>query len=215
MSNWNPLATIQLTEDWQYTTVTTDNVFKFAFTDSFNISSVGIAQAQVGSVVQLFDFRRLAVRSENEILTIEPPPFFEERRIAIRAIAFSDKKPVQLTLSLESLSMPIQNPVNVNVSVPQSVYASTAVTKYTIAAEGRDSAPANPDRKGVLIRNKGTGYVSVYMGQDSNTAPSGSFVLQPGGTYELYVPFTPRIDFYSDDGTEVVVTDLLSEAVPT
>lgn len=210
MSNWNPLATIQLTENWQYTSITTDNVFKFAFTDSFNISSVGIAQAQVGSVVQLFDFRRLAVRAENEILTIEPPPFFEERRIAIRAIAFSDKKPVQLTLSLESLSMPIQNPVSVNVSVPQLVYASTTVSKYTLAAEGVVSVPANPDRKGVLIRNRGTGYVSVYMGQDSSTEVSGSFVLQPGGTYELYVPFTSRIDFYSEPGTEVAVTEFLS-----
>lgn len=105
--DWETVFDDDLTNQWQYSEPTDFNVFRFTCANPFNLSTIAIAQAEVSSLTQLFNLQRLGVRPESEICVIEKPPFFSDRRLAVRGIPSGANRPLSGSLKIEGMSMAI------------------------------------------------------------------------------------------------------------
>lgn len=204
---WNPLLSTDLTTEWQFTSVTDDNFFRFTFTNSFNVSHVAIAQAQTGSITELYDIKTLAVRPESEILLIEKPPFFTSRTIALRVVPFSSKKQPTLFLNLESLDMPLTVRATVDFSsFPQPLF--TRGISSVLLPEKITVSPTPVEIAGVPVplsaytvwNDSQTSVTLLAQNPDQNNAWIPIVQLQEGAYYEFPQPPGVAIRFQFFDG---------------
>jgi hypothetical protein len=105
--NWTTVFEAPLSNQWQFSDPTDFNVFRFTLSAPFNLSSISLAQAETNGQTQLFDLQRIGIRPESEICVIETPPFFSDRRIAVRGIATGSNKSLSGSLKIEGMSMAI------------------------------------------------------------------------------------------------------------
>lgn len=207
MSNWSLLAEIDVSNDWEYSPVTDHNVFRLSYQDPFNIVSVILAQAEFGSRNQLYNLQRLAVREEYEILAIEKPSFFEQRRIGLKAIAQSDKRPPSLVVTLESQLVQLLNPVNI--AIPDNTIATGAGSSVAHSTTSVVLLAAKSSRRGFTIWNSSSTAIA-YVGMGfTPTTTSYSFQLAPGAFFAGPNNFTGAVNAISSAATgNMLVTEL-------
>lgn len=194
---WELLTSIPLTSDWSYTPVIDPaySFFRFTHINPQLPARIECCQAQInnlGSNLEIFSNRFLVVRQDTEIFRIECPPFFDQRRIAVRLQSALDAS-VSWNLSIERFVMPLSR----NVS---DLIRSTSVsaTKVTASTAQVDLLASNPARLGATVWNSSGSNLFLDLGNASDSAayggePDHAVRLKSQDYYEIPFGYTGKI----------------------
>lgn len=199
---WSLYEEIDISSAWHHCPITDDNLFRLSYSNSFNFSSILIAQSELGQNTQLYDLKPLAIREESEILYIEKPNFFDSRRIAFKGIAFSDKRTPTLTLRVESQYMSLVNPVALQ--IPDSTVNTATGANITVEGAVDTLLAPKSTRRGFQLWNNGNVAVNIGIGFEA-TANLFSFRLLPGGYFEGPTNYTGIVTGFAPSGSAVVI----------
>lgn len=184
---WTPLATISVTQDWQYTPIIAPDLgyvrLKFATAGI----PLWIAQADITNPndVLFWDDRRFIVPPHSKIFEFEAPPFFDDRVLAVRLPIFSTSWDIQFEVS----DMPTSRaPVTIQPVVSNTVNAASVAAATTSTS----LLAANANRKGASITNNSTALLYVELGATASTTAYTVWLGQ-GDMYELPVAYTGAI----------------------
>jgi hypothetical protein len=190
---FNPLASLLLTEDWQTTPPTAANFFRFKYDANQGFSYLVVAQAQVSldGSLELFGTFRFALKGQgSDVAELDIPRVFEpeQRRIAVRGLGSRAQSGKSLSLSIEDTHM-ISNP---------SGATSKEIFKELQQADAlsRELSPANPNRNGGLVFNKGSKALWIGFGIAAEKASPNKVV--PGGLMDIPNGFTGPINIIFD-----------------
>lgn len=189
---WKFLATVNLTDEWQFTSSCDGEFFRFQYPIALPIT-VQIAQAQTVKSTELWEVREVIAKPELEIFQIEKPIFFSHRRLALRSIApFELKTP--FVLRIEVWSVPLSR---TNSFKP---VASTSATATSVAASTTSVLllAANENRKGVTLWNSSTALLRVEFAApapNTSTFANVPYAVEigAGDYYELPFNYTGTI----------------------
>lgn len=190
MSDWESIATLSITKNWQLTGVVVGSYFRFRYGVAIGFSHILIAQAQMNDEFELFTQQRLQVKAAVDILEIPAPFFFSDRRLAVRGIELSSptNQTNSLMLEIEVNTVPISNPSAPNYPVSSTAASSTVNSATTSQA----ILVANTSRKGATVWNAST--ATLYLDLDAAASTSDyAAKLDPGGYYEVPYGFTGAI----------------------
>lgn len=195
---WQPLATLTLTSQWQYTPVT--NAVWFRMRHSAN---VGFAKGHFGQAyvslenVDLLNVFSIFPSKEGEIVRLLPIPHagYLSRQLAVRLTQRSSNLTVPWTISLDS--MPISQTEVPNIALPVSNAATETIvpqssTPVTFLA-------ANPDRKGFSVLNATTAILYLKFtpyGNGVNNAQAiaeSTIRIAGNALYECPVTYTGAV----------------------
>jgi hypothetical protein len=186
---FSPLAQIDLSEDWQITPVTEGNYFRFVYRNNAGFSYLAVAQAQVGNDgLELFGSFRFFLKGQGaDIAELEIPRVFNsgQRCLAVRGVGQARTQAAKsLDLLIEATSIMILN--------PNGATTKEKVTNFLQSDnQGREMVPANSDRNGGIIFNKGTKALWVGFGVDADK--NGALKILPGGQMDIPSGFTGLI----------------------
>jgi len=189
---WQPLHTLTLSYDWQFTPVI-DPLLGFVrlrHSTTGIYSKLLIAQAQIvpDMPVELWDVRTTFAKPEFDIFEFSSPPFFSDRRLAFRLIRASGML-APWNLLIELNTMPLFND-----SVTAQPTTSTTAASTTVAS-ATTSTPilaANAARRGATIRNASTTFLHLDM-DTASSLTDYAVRLNPGAYYEVPYGFTGEI----------------------
>lgn len=200
--NWTPIATITVTQEWQFTPEIPLDLgyvrFKFA-------SSVGatllIAQTDLGTLNDLWDERQIVVTATNQIHEFLAPPFFVDRALALRVPNFTQSFEVEIEVS----PMPISRSGAAQVTVQTPTSATVTPTSVAASAASQVLLAANANRKMASFTNGGTGTLYLELGATASTT-AYTVVLFQNDTYELPIAYTGVVSgiWVSPNGSCVV-----------
>jgi hypothetical protein len=186
---FNPLASLALSDLWQVTPVTDGNYFKFGYTNNQGYSYLVVAQAQVGDDgLELFGTFRFALKGQGaDVAELEIPRVFDPGRrcLAVRGIGARNQPAKSLNLTIEATRMNIINPAGATTKEKQTAFAQSD-------NQSREMVPANPDRNGGIIHNRGT--KALWIGMGINAEKSSPNRIQPGGQMSIPAGFTGVIN---------------------
>lgn len=199
--SWELLAEIDLLNEWQFTPVTDAEYFRVRSSFPGQFATI-FRQAQTPTAPEFWGQQSLIVAPDFLIFRFEPPPFFDERRLAVKRANRNDSL---TTLELEVYPMGLYNPANVTIT---PVTSSTA-TASTVAASTTSVTilASNSSRKGATIQNNGTGTLYLEMGP---TATTTSYLapVYPGGYFELPFGYIGQISgIWSSTGGSAFVRE--------
>jgi hypothetical protein len=186
---FSPLVEIQLSSEWQITPITNANYFRFVYRENVGYSYIVVAQAQEGTAgLELFRAFRLNLTGQGaDIAELAIPPVFvpSQRRLAVRGLGPArSTTPKSLNLLIEATSIMILN--------PNGATTKEKVTNFLQSDnQGREMVPANSDRNGGIIFNKGTKALWVGFGVDADK--NGALKILPGGQMDIPSGFTGLI----------------------
>lgn len=177
---WKFLATVNLTDEWQFTSSCDGEFFRFQYPIALPIA-VQMAQAQTVKSTELWEVRDVIAKPELEIFQLEKPIFFTQRRLALRSIApFELKTP--FVLRVEVWSVPL------NRATFFKPVASTTANATTVAAS-TTAVPlltANENRKGATFWNSSTAILRIDF---AATATNTAFAVEIGAGDYYELPF--------------------------
>jgi hypothetical protein len=189
---FSPLVEIQLSSEWQVTPLTDANFFRFVYRANVGFSYLVVAQAQEGGDgLELYRSFRLALTGQGvDIADLEIPPVFNpgQRRLAVRGLGPArSQTPKSLNLLIEATKIMIINPTGGVVTTKEKK------TDFLQSDNSnREMVPANPDRNGGIIFNKGN--KSLWIGLGVNAEKSSPNKVLPGGQMEIPAGFTGVIN---------------------
>lgn len=186
---WEPLQTLTLTAEWQYTPVIEAALgyvrLKHSTTGIYSKLLIAQAQTLTNQTVELWDFRTTFAKAEADLFEFVSPPFFEARRLGFKIIRASGML-APWTVQIEVNTMPLYN-----ASATLQPATSTTATPTTVASSIASVAilAANAARKGATVWNAST--ATLYLDLDTAaTAADYAAKLDPGGYYEVPFGFT-------------------------
>ena len=187
---FSPLIEIPLSPNWQITPVTDDNYFRFVYRENVGYSYLVVAQAQIGTAgLELFRAFRLNLTGQGaDIAELSIPPVFVpgQRRLAVRGLGPArSTTPKSLNLLIEATSMTIINPNGATTKEKVSNFLQSDNAS-------REMVPANAERNGGLIFNKGT--KSLWVGLGVNAEKSSPQKILPGGQMDIPNGYTGVIN---------------------
>jgi hypothetical protein len=196
---FSPLASIVLSEAWQVTPATEGNYFKFIYGANLGFSYLAVAQAQVsnGNGLELFGAFRFALKGQGaDVAQLEIPRVFDPglRCLAVRGIGALRLPGKSLDLTIEATTMLIINPAGNTTKERKTDFLQSDNA-------GREMVPANLERNGGTIFNKGT--KALWVGFGVNAEKSSPNKILPGGQMDIPHGFTGVINgiFESADAT--------------
>jgi hypothetical protein len=188
---WQTIAIITLSDAWQYTNPVAGQYFRLSHSfPSFN--AVLISQAQQTdpdndpTQFELWQFVKTYARQEREVLEFEVPPFFTQRRLALRK---TQRLAVPWTITIEVWTVPQSDPP-ITVTFPTASSANT--TSVAASTTQVQLVAANANRKGLTIVNKSTGTLTIDLDSDSTTGEPAGFIYADGW-WEPPVNYTGEI----------------------
>lgn len=189
---FSPLVEIQLTTEWQVTPLTEANFFRFVYRANVGFSYLVVAQAQEGGDgLELYRSFRLALTGQGvDIADLAIPPVFNpgQRRLAVRGLGPArSQTPKSLNLLVEETTVNIINPTGGIVTTKEK---KTDFLQSDNSS--REMVPANADRNGGIIWNRGT--KALWIGLGVNAEKSSPNKILPGGQMSLPVGFTGVIN---------------------
>jgi hypothetical protein len=187
---FDPLCTIALSEVWQVTPVTDANFFKFSYPNNSGYSYIVVAQAQVSDgKLELFGAFRFSLKGQGaDIAELEDPRVFNpgQRCLAVRGVGPAHSQtPKSLDLLVEETSMLILNPSGTTTKQKITDFLQTD-------AANREMVPANADRNGGTIFNKGS--KAIWVGFGVNADKGSPNKILPGGQMDIPHGFTGAIN---------------------
>lgn len=187
---FSTLARIDLSDDWQITPITEGNYFRFIYRNAAGFSYLVVAQAQVGNDgLELFGSFRFALKGQGaDVAQLEIPRVFspEQRCIAVRGVGPARTQSAKsLDLLIEATHIMILNPSGTTTkekptNFPQSDNAN------------REMVPANADRNGGIIFNRGT--KALWVGLGVPAEKSSQQKILPGGQMDIPNGYTGVIN---------------------
>jgi hypothetical protein len=187
---FSPLVEIHLTTDWQVTPLTDANFFRFVYRANVGFSYLVVAQAQEGNDgLELYRSFRLALTGQGvDIADLQIPPVFNpgQRRLAVRGLGPArSQTPKSLNLLIEETSMLILNPSGTTTKQKTTDFLQTD-------AANREMVPANADRNGGTIFNKGS--KALWIGFGVNADKGSPNKILSGGQMDIPNGFTGAIN---------------------
>jgi hypothetical protein len=187
---FSPLAQIDLSEEWQITPITDGNYFRFVYRVNAGFSYLVVAQAQVGNNgLELFGSFRFALRGQGaDVAQLEIPRVFspEQRCLAVRGVGPARTQAVKsLDLLIEATSIMILNPSGTTTKEKPTNFLQSDNAS-------REMVPANADRNGGIIFNKGT--KALWIGFGVPAEKSSVQKVLPGGQMDIPNGYTGVIN---------------------
>lgn len=187
---FSALAQINLSEDWQQTPVTDGNYFRFVYRNNAGFSYLVVAQAQMGGDgLELFGSFRFALKGQGaDVAQLEIPRVFSsgQRGIAVRGVGPARTQFTKsLDLLIEATSIMILNPSGSTTKEKPTNFLQSDNTS-------REMVPANADRNGGIIFNKGT--KALWIGLGVNAEKSSPQKVLPGGQMDIPNGYTGVIN---------------------
>jgi hypothetical protein len=186
---FSPLCTLQITENWQLTPITTANYFRLQYSANFGFGNVILAQAQVSqNGLELLGTFRFSLKGQAaDIAQLEVPQIFDPalRCLAIRGIGPRNQPGKILTLTIEAQTMNIVNPSGSNTSGTVKTELKQDV------ATALEVLVANTSRNGGTVINKGT--KKLYLSFGGAVDKSSPLVVLPGGNADIQANFTGSV----------------------
>jgi hypothetical protein len=187
---FSPLAQIDLSEEWQITPVTEGNYFRFVYRNNSGFSYLAVAQAQVGDDgLELFGSFRFFLKGQGaDIAELEIPRVFNpgKRCIAVRGVGPARTQAAKsLDLLIEATTIMIINPAGVTTKEKKTDFLQSDNAS-------REMVPANLERNGGIIFNKGT--KALWVGFGVNAEKSSPNKVLPGGQMDIPNGFTGVIN---------------------
>jgi hypothetical protein len=187
---FSPLASIVLSEAWQVTPATEGNYFKFIYGANLGFSYLAVAQAQVsnGNGLELFGAFRFALKGQGaDVAQLEIPRVFDPglRCLAVRGIGALRLPGKSLDLTIEATTIMILN--------PQGTTTKQRFTDFLQTDNAnREMVPANADRNGGIIFNKGS--KALWIGFGANADKGSPNKVLPGGQMDIPNGYTGAIN---------------------
>jgi hypothetical protein len=186
---FSPLANLVLSEEWQVTPISDGNYFKFIYGANLGFSYLAVAQAQVGNGgLELFGAFRFALKGQGaDVAQLEVPRVFdpELRCLAVRGIGPRNQPGKSLDLTIEETRIMILNPIGSTLKEKSSNFAQSDNAN-------REMVPANADRNGGIIFNKGT--KALWIGFGVSAEKTSPQKILPGGQMDIPNGFTGVIN---------------------
>jgi hypothetical protein len=187
---FDPLCTIAISEVWQVTPVTDANFFKFSYLNNSGYSYIVVAQAQVSDgKLELFNAFRFSLKGQSaDIAELEDPRVFTpgQRCLAVRGVGSAHSQtPKSLDLLIQETTVMILNPSGTTTKEKPTNFLQSDNTS-------REMVPANADRNGGIIFNKGTKALWIAFGVPAEKS-SVQKVL-PGGQMDIPNGYTGVIN---------------------
>jgi hypothetical protein len=184
------LAQINLSEEWQITPITDGNYFRFVYRNNSGFSYLAVAQARMGNDgLELFGSFRFALKGQGaDVAELEIPRVFTtgQRCIAVRGVG-----PAR-TQTVKSLDLLIQE-TTVMILNPSGTTTKEKVSNFLQSDNAnREMVPANAERNGGTIWNKGT--KAMWIGLGVNAEKSSPQKILPGGQMEIPNGYTGVIN---------------------
>jgi hypothetical protein len=210
---WNPVTSILLKTDWQYTEPVEGGFFRLKHSSQPRKGILQIAQAEfnIDNSVNLTEAITLQSGSELEILTCATPAYFSSRRLAIRRISTQPSLENQLrdllipailrndnsdflgasqskwTIQIEVSDVPLTNPVSSN-----QPSTNCTITNVNAAIASTQILSANTSRKGAILQNNSAS--NLYLEFTAAATNASVPKLVPGAYYEIPYNFTGLIN---------------------
>jgi hypothetical protein len=187
---FSTLAQIDLSEDWQITPVTEGNYFRFVYRNNSGFSYLAVAQAQVGNDgLELFGSFRFFLKGQGaDVAELEIPRVFNpgQRCLAVRGVGPARTQAAKsLDLLIEETTMLILNPSGTTTKQKITDFLQTD-------AANREMVPANADRNGGTIFNKGS--KAIWIGFGVNADKGSPNKILSGGQMDIPNGFTGAIN---------------------
>lgn len=184
---WTPLNQITLTSDWLYTDPIEGELFKIRHSNLGSVARAMICQATIiDDELFLFQIREISA-NQNEIIKIEKPAAFENRRIGFQQIYGE----LDWTIQIEEFIMP--NGTTGTGSASQVSYSSCTNTKVSIAANAPvQILAATPEvgdgaREYALLTNNSAVDITISYGDEGSAVlEQGTIIKGPGGFHEIH-----------------------------
>jgi|GEM_PF-5292560 len=187
---WDALNQLLLTDNWQFTDPTDGELFKIRHSNLGSVARAMICQMTIiDGEAFLFQIREISA-NQNEILKIEKPKEFDNRRLGFCQIYG------ELNWSIQ-IEVMINNPGSVIVPSNNFATATNATQSYT-ANTAIVVLPANANRKYAAFVNNNNTDVTLTLGGGSSanpiitgspatgvTAGAGIPLLGKGASYEI------------------------------
>jgi hypothetical protein len=184
------LAQINLSEAWQITPITDANYFRFVYRVNAGFSYLAVAQARMGNDgLELFGSFRFALKGQGaDVAELEIPRVFTtgQRCIAVRGVGPARTQSAKsLDLLIEETTVMIFNPIGTTTKEKPTQFLQSDNAS-------REMVPANADRNGGTIWNKGT--KAMWIGLGVNAEKSSPQKILPGGQMEIPNGYTGVIN---------------------
>lgn len=184
------LAQIDLSEEWQITPITDGNYFRFVYRNNSGFSYLAVAQARMGNDgLELFGSFRFFLKGQGaDVAELEIPRVFTtgQRRLAVRGVGAARTATVKsLDLLIEETTIMILNPSGTTTKEKPTAFLQSDNAN-------REMVPANADRNGGIIFNKGT--KALWVGLGVNAEKSSPQKILPGGQMDIPNGYTGVIN---------------------
>lgn len=206
---WESITSMSLTSSWQYTEPVEGELFRLIYPDQNSIARAFICQCELQSdgSLDFYGIQRINA-NQREILVLQKPYCFSERRIAIKQIYGG----YQWQVGLEQF-MPLNNATNVQqISAVNAITTSTDARITLTAATPTSVLAANASRKDATVTLETTG-VDVYIKRGVPTGltnTSGAILLTGKGSSFSIGPedlWTGQISAYCTSTAVLNVTE--------
>lgn len=184
--NWTNIGTITTTKDWQFTELFTGNYIRLRH--SFSVPRVDLPWGFRGLIAQAFnypndiellDVRKIYPQNYHDIYCVANPWVNYPRRLAIRG---QKRYSTSINWNIEIDVMGLYQENNSLAAVSSGI-ATTTTFAVNSNTQPSNILPANVNRKGYAIRNRGT--KPVLIGFAANFTGSNAFLtLAAGAVYE-------------------------------
>jgi hypothetical protein len=187
---FEPLAQIDLSEDWQITPITEGNYFRFVYRNNSGFSYLAVAQARMGNDgLELFGSFRFFLKGQGaDVAELEIPKVFSsgQRCLAVRGVGAARTQVAKsLNLLIEATTMLIINPNGATTRQKLTEFLQTD-------AANREMVAANADRNGGTIFNKGSKSLWVSFGVAADKGSPNKIL--PGGQMDIPHGYTGTIN---------------------
>jgi len=184
---WNPLITLEVSQDWQLTPTIALNLgyFRLKF-ESIIDAPVLIAQVDPDSPNDVYDQRHIFTTTANRIVEFQPPPFFEQRALLLRIPDFPEVIKVEVEVSDvpfsqggNSAPIPWDSPGAIGSSTPNSAVFETVKIVRPTSSGVSQIWNANPDF-GYRFESDGLN-LHMQAATDNNSFINPIFTITPYG----------------------------------
>lgn len=185
---WTPFFKLKLANEWRFTPIVDGAYFRLRHLSPPKAPIGWLAQAEViedGSL-QLFGIERLNGLVPSEVVVLQSPPCFRNRRIGFRQEA---KVINDWNIEVEYCDMPLFNPATVSPAVAHNV----AITSTQVSTKSIVLLPANLNRMGATFTNITKLAVLYLKAKDEASTSSYLVKINPGGYFELPIVYTGDI----------------------
>lgn len=176
---WQLVGNLTLSQQWQFSPVVPEGrLFRVR---SLNNSEFQILIKQAQIVLDQTEFwgsQRLNADSDFSLFLLNPPSFFNARRIAVKLASPTTKSQ---TIQLEVDPVPLYNPTTV--TIPATTTGTIFDAEVAAVATATSLLVGNSFRKGFTIWNDSVSALFIDFQNDASLT-SYALRIDPGGYYE-------------------------------